>query len=553
MNVRRHIPLQFGTLLLLSFCAQVATAARVCIEIGTVRKDGAAITATMHNIETIDVPREDQPDFVDRAFKFNLHVVEVLYGTGIKPGDVIPIDASFGNYACVWEGGSETHGYGAYGGPLTKPPEGTKLIAYLQPPEKDRRDLYFYPGSALVLDSFDDPRVDMWRHIAKLWAMPTSPALVKALIKGSRSDNIEYQKFCVGTLIENRDENGWMLAGFHAIELKGATTRAELDTILWDIFTRSSTPLEIILDCDRSFSGLDQKYRNVWQLHPLRHEMITQAIKRHVANPQTTDWQKVGWAMPSLTECPARADRTRELILQLIKSPDSAAPSNNTLLGFSRPDSALIYLPAIYTPNATSTSAQKLNEKIVHDLTGLTDNPKLATLAVNGLGSLAREYAQIGEQNSMLLKLIETADKPIPGEQDIDADARRGLCKSKPKEIEELAGRARRAIGNTKLPPRLTWPFADQVGHEVYVVSRGLGTPPGIWIDAKSPMGDTTQSIDYWIAIGTLKKYDLPHFELKPGQTFGQGLPIPPGTRAEDVAVRYVLENISWITVPRTP
>lgn len=551
MNVRRRIPLQFGAILLLSLCAQMAAAARADIEIGTVRKDGAAITATMHDIETIDVPREDQPDLVDRAFKFKLHVVEVLYGTGIKPGDVIPIDASYGNYANVWEGLPETHGYGAYGGPLTKPPEGTKLIAYLQPPEKGRRDLYFYPGSALVLDSFDDSRVDMWRRIAKLWAMPTSPNLVKALTEGTRSTNLEYQKFCVGALAENHDDQTAMLTGFHAIELKGATTPAEIDTILWNIFTGTDTPLEIVLECDRILGRADQKQQAVWRLYPLRYEIVAQALKRYVTNPQTVDWQQVEWAMSRLTECPALADRTRELILELIKLPNPAAPAENPLFDNRTPGAMLTHLPWLYVSDVANASAQELNKKIVRDLADLANNPKLATTAVNCLCGLAYEHARIGEQNPMLHKLIEAADKPLQGEQDIDAETRRWLCKSKPKEIDELAGRARTAMGHTTLPARLSWPFAEQVGKQVYVVTRGVGIPPGVWIDQEFPKVDPKRWPEYWIAIGTLKKYDVPHFDLKPNQNFGAGLPIPTGTRPEDVAVRYVLEDVSWITVPR--
>src|SRR6476660_5253928 len=110
-----------------------ANAARVDLEFGTIRRDGgAAVAATMHDVEEI-VDKDPPGGGETKAYRFKLRVVEVLYGEGISAGDVIPIDASYTGYGTVWEGIETTAGYGELGGHSRNTPDGTRVIAYLQP------------------------------------------------------------------------------------------------------------------------------------------------------------------------------------------------------------------------------------------------------------------------------------------------------------------------------------------------------------------------------------------------------------------------------------
>src|SRR4051812_18457233 len=124
MSCSRRITLQWA--LLAAAIPGAAKAARVDLDYGTIRREGgAAVTATLHDVEEIvekDRLAKDHPRV--KAYRLKVHVVEVLYGEGIAAGDVIPIGASYAGYGSVWEGTEETAGYGYLAGYGKKPPEG---------------------------------------------------------------------------------------------------------------------------------------------------------------------------------------------------------------------------------------------------------------------------------------------------------------------------------------------------------------------------------------------------------------------------------------------
>ena len=489
------------------------------LHFGTIaRHDMTIVLATTNNVAAVEKPRPDDPNKMDPGFSFNLKFDQIIRPGKIASG-VDDLDVAFAR--------------------LSKLTNGEKVMVHLKQLKTGQWMPSELPGGIVVLKDFDQPAVEMTRKVCRLWEIPEPAKQLEKVIAGYRGDDDLMKSYCLSVL---RDLDSFSTG----LNLSGVIDSQMANSIIYEPYASTKT---VSANAFSKFESIFwNKFRSLnWDQQEARYPLLSGTVDKIIADGEEIQHTVFDSMVKKLCFYPEHGQENYQRLLKVIDG-------KVDIYKFG----AATNLSMIYHPHTTDPKRQLLNDEVfkklvsfISDTNSNLENSYVDSGAAIALGNIALNYAKVGPVPEKFMTLLKI-------ESDFDVSERvkdrlRGALKdveaTKPLKIDDDF-------------VVLSYPWDNLLGKQVAVsATKCLHTGYGaaaetrlgrLWLEGLQEWPDGVSSFAPLQLTGRLKKVeDLPAFRYKPGQPFGDGLPVPDGFSLKKARTRYVLEDPSWKLIPK--
>lgn len=504
----------------LVLCAGSARAARPVVTWGHMKSSRALVLGTLHEVKPVSRTMKVGSEEVTRkGFSFTVRITEVLRGRIMEKEFSVPFSAA--GYATNWEFGAA-------------PKDGRNVLVTLKGKEDGHWQPLEWPNGIWNLESFDSHPVPFVRQLVKLWSLTDSAEVKRQIIEGRFDPDPHFRSYSLSVL---QSRSGT----YTGVDISGSVTESEALALVWDTFRSPKCPLNSVLQCDNI---LWNRLRGEnWYGHAPRADVLLKALRRAVSNASIATSTHLDGVARGLTTFPGRRDEVLAALTELLQS-DVRLVRNR----------AALRLGSFYEPLATDESVAKTNRRIWQLLEEFlrSEDRTVAISAAHSASIIAMNVGMLEPLSGDIQKLFETAST-LPHRETI---SRFGAAERAVKWTE----RSRTLVAEARADGArlLTIPWSSQIGQKV-VAAGETGWRDGrfgatfqmdgkrLWVDGLEAWPDSTGGGQPVIVTGRLAvRNDLKAFRVKPGEPFGEGLPVPEGFEVEESRRRFVVEDAEW-------
>jgi hypothetical protein len=518
----------------LMVAGSTAFCGRGSIDPATLRKDrGVVVVAKLENIKSVQLKERN---IVSSGYSFDIHIEDVLLGEMTPSPASIHVEYSPAGYGTTWEALSETGGYGQVGETNNPPPDGTKAIVLLHPHGDNGYSVYGMPGSIVVIDSFEDPRVEMWKLIGTLWGTDDPGELRQMLLRGLASDNALYRDYCADAIFLPR-------MSFSGLELEDVFSSQELQSLALEQFDESPRPANVLLASDnylrQSFD--DELHRTAWITHSKRLTALLRSVEE-TSSKTTTRKERLDAHLAIIRV--VRSQQYRDESIAAIADLFSEADNQRSLV--------LQSWAGLYYVGGANEELLKGNVAILKQLQEEARVHDDDSWAEQTLRQIAKMHVEMGADEAQMGQI---------------ADALRlvGVAPSEVEEFRNGVNLRRETLQGFGVVELVSWPHDGLLGKQIALRAFGglhksegarsgsyffcqptdwNASGPAVWLESARPEGQVPSNEPYFIVSGTLverRDVPVPAFLNESDLSF---------LDKHDFASRYVLENAHVLAMP---